>query len=131
MVLTTEMGLDRDYVDVEPAPEDLLTIWGHEVSAQNLERYFPKLTVKSALPNNEEGADPFPSRSTLLDLSGALKADYIVLSCSGGLPRGEGLGSDRFSVHGPLTLSSGPDLSVFPPLTGGLEDVVASCGLHV
>ena len=114
------MGLDRDHVDVEPAPEDLLTVWGHEVSVQNLERFFPKSTVKPAPPTSEEGAVSFPLRSAPLDLIGALKADKGSPSGRGGLTRGDGLDSDRLRAHGFSSLFEGPDPLVFPPLTGGL-----------
>lgn len=35
------MGFESESVELEPAPEDLLTCWGHEVSAKNLELFFP------------------------------------------------------------------------------------------
>lgn len=36
------MGFDSEFLELEPAPEDLLTCWGHEVSSKNLDLFFPK-----------------------------------------------------------------------------------------
>ena len=37
------MGFEQNSVDIESASEDLLTVWGHEVSARILDRYFPAI----------------------------------------------------------------------------------------
>ena len=36
-----KMGLDSFSVELEPSPEDLLTVWGVEISEKNLDLYFP------------------------------------------------------------------------------------------
>lgn len=42
----------RDAIDLEPAPEDLLSVWGKEVTAQNLARFFGGLA--KAVPAEED-----------------------------------------------------------------------------
>ena len=130
------MGFKRDYVDVELAPKDLLTVWGHEVFSWNLDRFFPKSAVKVFFPSKEEGARPFSNRPTLEKSSqnsagGAWKADNASLLSRGGIPCGGEDGSGRFRAYEANPPPSGLGNLVFPTLKGGLEDAVDSCGMHV
>ena len=127
------MGLECELVDLEPTPEDLLTVWGHDVSVQNLERFFPQRFVKQEVKSIEPGAVISSIRSAFLEGVKSKKGDCVAFPSQGFRSVGESSVKNVSEATGPLFSNSGPDFSDiirFPTLSGGLADVVANCGLH-
>ena len=49
------MGVEKDYMDLDPALKDLLAVWGQEVSSHNLNCFFPEPDKKVSLARLGDG----------------------------------------------------------------------------
>ena len=89
--------------------------------------------MKQGVFSKEPGVVSSPHRSTFLEVEKTKKADGVILPSKGVFSEGESSDRNCLAASGTFPLQSGPDLSDFagfPPLSRGLEDVVASCGLN-
>lgn len=109
----------EDAIYLEPAPEDLLSVWGKEVTAQNLARFFGGLA--EAVPAEE---DAWTFKGLPEYLGG--KADVDVSATKGRKEHSHPLHLEKsplqvsVGIHGnKLKPLSGP-----PRFSGGLEDIV-------
>jgi len=113
----------NELVDLDSDMEDILSIWGKDPTAQNIERYFRSSgTFRSGTLSPE----PLKINQSFLQLSKEIKENAFAhqdfqASQQTSRPSEDGLHAGfRQSIHG----TKGKSLSVEPVLSGGLEDIV-------
>ena len=69
LTLTGNVVVEQDPVDLDPTSEELLPVWGHEVSAKNLERYIPAIGDTGMKNKDPKGAWGISNDAALLEES--------------------------------------------------------------
>lgn len=114
----------REIVDLDPATEDILSIWGKDLTAQNLEWYFRSLSSQGNGSFSSGGLrNNMPSKVSLegnLDLSG-FRSQGIKGFQEVCIPEENDL---QVRISHPIQESKGKPFSMGSFLSGGLEDIV-------
>lgn len=122
------MVIQNEAVDLDPAPEDILSVWGKEVNAQNIDKFFGQVGSHASANFSVGGSWSNKASKGLLEESLELAG---LLGNSGRDPRESGSQEKECALkENPYGTLGGKVLSpskVFCP-SGGLERDLEICG---